>query len=75
MQDRVDPVRQRRIVGEIASHRVQARGLAHRSGFSLGVPIAVYRNRTRSYADRLSGGHGDAAFADYLILATVSRAF
>src|SRR5437773_2005382 len=49
--------------------------LRGRSGFSLGVPIAVYRNRTRSYADRLSGGHGDAAFADYLILATVSRAF
>jgi hypothetical protein len=46
-----------------------------RSSFSLGVPIAVYRNRTRSVADRASGGHGDAAFADYIVLAGFSRAF
>lgn len=37
--------------------------------FSLAVPIALYRNRTRSVADRLvPGRHGDAAFADYVIL-------
>jgi hypothetical protein len=37
--------------------------------FSLDVPIAVYRNRTRSVADRLvPGRHGDAAFADYIIM-------
>ena len=37
--------------------------------FSLDVPIAMYRNRTRSVADRLvPGRHGDAAFADYLIM-------
>lgn len=41
--------------------------------FSLSVPWAVYRNRTRSYADRLNGGHGDAAFADFLISFSYSR--
>jgi len=35
---------------------------------SLGVPVALYRNRTRSVPDRLvPGRHGDAAFADYII--------
>jgi hypothetical protein len=46
-----------------------------RSAFSVGVPVAVYRNRTRSVADRASGGHGDAAFADYIFLAGFSRLF
>ena len=37
--------------------------------FTLAVPIALYRNRTRSVADRMvPGRHGDAAFADYVIL-------
>ncbi|HEX7183732.1 MAG TPA: hypothetical protein VF756_18005 [Thermoanaerobaculia bacterium] len=36
---------------------------------SLAVPYALYRNRTRSVADRrIPGRHGDAAFADYVIL-------
>lgn len=35
--------------------------------FSLSVPVAVVRNRVRSYADRLGTGQGDAAFADFLI--------
>jgi hypothetical protein len=43
--------------------------------WSLSVPIAVYRNRTRSVSDVELGRHGDAAFADYLILAGYSRAF
>lgn len=37
---------------------------------SLAVPIAVYRNRVRSYSDELDGRHGDAAFADYLVMAS-----
>lgn len=37
-----------------------------RDSFSLSVPIAVIRDRVRSYADMQSGGHGDAAFADFL---------
>jgi hypothetical protein len=44
-----------------------------RDSFSLSVPVAVVRNRTRSYSDRLSGGHGDAAFADFLINMTYAR--
>ena len=34
----------------------------------MAVPIALYRNRTRSVADRaVPGRHGDAAFADYVV--------
>ena len=37
--------------------------------FSLSVPYAVQRNRQRSVPDRLvPGRHGDAAFADYVVL-------
>ncbi|RPI28516.1 MAG: hypothetical protein EHM61_04860 [Acidobacteria bacterium] len=43
--------------------------------WSFGVPIAVYRNRTRSVSDIERGTHGDAAFADYLILVGYSRTF
>lgn len=36
---------------------------------SLSVPVALYRNRTRSVPDRaVPGRHGDAAFADYLVM-------
>lgn len=37
------------------------------TSFNLTVPIAIERNRTKSYSDKQSGRHGDAAFADYLI--------
>ena len=53
-------------------------GLTFRRGHSaltVGVPFAVYRNRTRSYADKINGGHGDAAFADYLVIVGFSRLF
>ena len=47
-------------------------GLSYSRGphtFSLAVPVAAYRNRTRSVADRLvPGRHGDAAFADYIVM-------
>jgi len=37
--------------------------------FSLSVPYAVQRNRQRSVPDQLvAGRHGDAAFADYVVL-------
>ncbi|MFM7103753.1 MAG: hypothetical protein ACKO3N_21620, partial [Verrucomicrobiota bacterium] len=48
---------------------------------SVSTPVAVYRNRERSVADyRWSADtgvfrHGDAAFADYTVLATVARSF
>lgn len=42
---------------------------------SLAVPIAAYRNRTRSVPDRNFGRHGDAAFADYVVLLGYWRRF
>jgi hypothetical protein len=44
-----------------------------RDTFALTVPVALVRNRVRSYADKLNGRHGDAAFADFLINASYSR--
>jgi hypothetical protein len=46
-----------------------------RSALTVGLPVAVYRNRTRSYADKINGGHGDAAFADYLLIVGLARSF
>jgi hypothetical protein len=43
--------------------------------FSVSVPIAVYRNRTRSVSDVARGTHGDAAFADYVLLIGYARTF
>ena len=43
--------------------------------FAVSVPVAVYRNRQASVAEEMAGRHGDAAFADYLILASVTRLF
>lgn len=36
---------------------------------------AVHRDRTRSYGDHIYGGHGDAAFAKYLWLASYTYRF
>ncbi|GAB3573147.1 hypothetical protein GCM10027578_33750 [Spirosoma luteolum] len=52
--------------------------MRHKTSIAATAPIAVYRNRIRSYADRLDPlglKHGDAAFADYLISVNVSRWF
>jgi hypothetical protein len=43
--------------------------------FTLSVPVALERNRERSVRDLQTGGHGDAAFADFVILASFSRRF
>jgi hypothetical protein len=43
--------------------------------WSLSVPVAVRRNRTRSVPDILDNRHGDAAFADYVILTSFGRHF
>lgn len=45
------------------------------NSISLTAPFAVSRDRSRSVADRKVGGHGDAAFADYVILVGYSRRF
>jgi hypothetical protein len=43
--------------------------------YTLSVPFAVRRNRLVSVADEANGTHGDAAFADYLILVGFSHRF
>jgi len=56
---------------------------ASRNGWTLGVPppAAVYRNRERSVPDQQSTAatgvyrHGDAAFADYVVLVTLGKQF
>jgi hypothetical protein len=55
-------------------------GLAYvykKAAFSLNVPIALVRNRVKSVSDKLAvpQRHGDAAFADYLINASVTYRF
>jgi len=42
---------------------------------SASAPVALYRNRERSVLDEQNGGHGDAAFADYMLLFSVGKAF
>ena len=49
--------------------------VAGKNTITLGVPFAIYRNRLVSVADEANGTHGDAAFADYLILVGYSRRF
>lgn len=49
---------------------------AGRTGVSVAVPIAVERNRRRSVPDMAeTGRHGDAAFADYLVIASYAYRF
>jgi hypothetical protein len=43
--------------------------------FSATIGRAIYRNRTRSVPDILSGKHGDAAFADWVWLASYTYRF
>lgn len=52
--------------------------MKHQYAFSATVPIALIRNRTRSYLDIQDPAglkHGDAAFADYFVSLTASRWF
>jgi hypothetical protein len=46
-----------------------------RNILSLSVGKAIYRDRVRSAPDELTGGHGDAAFADYVWLASYTFRF
>jgi len=48
---------------------------AGRSIFSIAVPIAAYRNRTKSVPDEENDRHGDAAFADWILLVGWSFTF
>jgi hypothetical protein len=42
---------------------------------SLHVPFAIQRNRLQNARDRVTGNHGDAAFADYVVLLGYWRRF
>jgi len=42
---------------------------------SVSAPVALYRNRETSVLDEKSGGHGDAAFADFMLLFSIGKAF
>ena len=44
---------------------------------SVSAPVAIYRNRERSVADMQTSAtaHGDAAFADYMLLFSIGKAF
>jgi hypothetical protein len=44
----------------------------HGSVLTLTIARAIYRDRTRSVPDDLTGGHGDAAFANWVWLASYS---
>lgn len=46
-----------------------------KNSWSFSVPVAFLRSRTRSVPDIRENRHGDAAFADYVILASYSRRF
>src|SRR5262249_48320279 len=46
-----------------------------RDTWSVSLPIAVERNRRRSVSDITDGRHGDAAFADTLLILGYSRRF
>jgi hypothetical protein len=53
-------------------------GIQYTRGTSLltfSVAKAIHRDRTRSVPDRIAGGHGDAAFADYVWFASYSFRF
>jgi len=41
----------------------------------LTTPVAVYRNRIKSVQDRMTGRHGDAAFADFFVTFAIGYRF
>ncbi len=46
-----------------------------KNSFSLTAPVAVLRNRQYSVTDEITGGHGDASFADFLLFVNYTRRF
>lgn len=81
---RVEGVPVRDIIGKSNGFRRPGYGISVEPGvnyarggdiWSLSVPIAVSRNRRRSVTDIIDRRHGDAAFADYLIVAGWSHRF
>jgi hypothetical protein len=61
--------------GFAVSFEVGAEYVYHKTILTATVAKAFYRDRTRSVPDDITGGHGDAAFADYVWLASYSYRF
>ena len=61
--------------GYIISIEPAAQYQYHREMISLSAPWAVQRNRRASVTDLALGKHGDAAFADYAVILSVSHTF
>jgi len=65
----------RRRPGYIASVEPSFSYTRGSQSISFAMPWAVERNRQRSVADLANGGHGDAAFPDYVVLSSYSFRF
>jgi hypothetical protein len=81
---RIEGVPVRDIIGKSEGFRRPGYAISVEPGFiyskgrdtwSISMPIAVERNRRRSVSDIADGRHGDAAFADNLLLIGYSRRF
>jgi hypothetical protein len=81
---RIDGVPPRDLLGESDGFRRPGfavsvePGIAFATGkhtFSLSVPVAVYRERQQSVPEEENDFHGDASFADFLIIASWSVRF
>lgn len=75
VRDLIGPSDGFRRPGEAVSIEPALSYVRGKNSISLGVPFAIYRNRPQSVPDIARGAHGDAAFADYLILVGFSRRF
>ncbi|MBE7502750.1 MAG: hypothetical protein HS113_21190 [Verrucomicrobiales bacterium] len=47
----------------------------NRYSLSVTAPVALLRDRQRSVTDEITGGHGDASFADFALFANLSARF
>jgi hypothetical protein len=81
---RIEGVPVRDIIGKSEGFRRPGYAISVEPGFlysrgrdtwSISMPIAVERNRRRSVPDIADGRHGDAAFADDLLIIGYSRRF
>ncbi|HKQ74339.1 MAG TPA: hypothetical protein VJ810_11665 [Blastocatellia bacterium] len=81
---RIEGVPVRDIIGKSEGFRRPGYAISVEPGFiysrgrdtwSISMPIALERNRRRSVTDIADGRHGDAAFADNLLLIGYSRRF
>ncbi len=81
---RIEGVPVRDIIGKSEGFRRPGYAISVEPGFlytrgrdtwSISMPIAVERNRRRSVPDIADGRHGDAAFADNLLIIGYSRRF